>query len=250
MTTIKERLYFIKTWYKDIFTYPRDSIVVGESQDYDRYWEVKRRRGQIGYLSDWQKARADIILELLRRNTRSGEAISISDIGCGEGSTLKYIKERFPVSRAIGYDSSDYVLSKARAIGMETVQIDINKDEDLEKIKEADYALILEVLEHLPGSEKVLKAAYDKSRNGVFFSFPNTGYFVYRLRLLFGRFPKQWINLPNEHLRYWTAKDLKWWLKAQGYNKYTISYYKGVSLLNRMWSSMFAAAFVVLVERE
>lgn len=247
--TLKEKLYFIKTWYKDIFTYPRSTIAVDESLDYDRYWEVKRKHGQIGHLSDWQKMRADIILGFLGRKDPSRSAISVGDIGCGEGSILKYIQDRFPLHAAVGYDSSGYVLEKAQSIGVDTVQLDINDERALDLIKETDYTLLLEVLEHTPHSEKILRAAYRKSQKGVFFSFPNTGYFIYRLRLLFGRFPKQWINLPNEHLRFWTAKDLRWWLTAQGYRQYEIFFYKGIPFLSKILPSIFAAGFVVALQK-
>lgn len=242
---LKEHFYFLKVWYGKIFLYPRDKIVVGESLDYDRYWEVKRG-DDVGVLSDWQKIRADIVLSILSKD----KPITIGDIGCGEGSILKYLTNQLFVTRAIGYDSSDFVLDKARQIGIETVQFDINKDEELVKIEPADYHLILEVLEHIPHSEKLLNIAYDRANRGVFFSFPNSGFFVYRLRLLFGKFPKQWINFPNEHLRFWTDRDLKWWLKALGYENYKIFYYKGVPILNKIRPSLFAAGFVVYLRKE
>lgn len=246
--TLKENLYFLKVWYKDIFRYPRASIVVDESLDYDRYWEIKRRNGEVGHLSDWQEARAQLVVDTIKRVSYD-RAVSIGDIGCGEGSILKYIGDRVSVAHAVGYDSSEHVLEKARAIAITTVKLDLTSDQDLEFIKEADYTLLLEVLEHLPNSEKILRAAYQKSRQGVFFSFPNTGFFVYRLRLLFGRFPKQWINLPNEHLRYWTVTDLKWWLKAQGYSSYELHCYKGVRWLNNIWPSLFAGGQLVYLKK-
>jgi len=233
---VKDKLYFFKTWYNDVFLYPKHRISRQDSLDYDKYWRVKRG-DKVGALSDWQKARAELIVKKLK----SASPFSLGDIGCGEGSTLKYLKEKLAITRAVGYDSSDFVLDKARQIGIETVRIDINDIADLEKISTADYNLLLEVLEHTPNSEKLLSYVYNKSSKGLFFSFPNSGYFIYRLRLLFGRFPKQWINFPNEHLRFWTAKDLKWWLRAQDYNDFEIYYYKGSSLLNKIWPYMFAA---------
>ena len=128
--------------------------------------------------------------------------------------------------------------------------MDVSADGELEKVKKTDHLLLLEVLEHLPHSEKVLATAYEKSRRGIFFSFPNSGFFIYRLRLLFGKFPMQWRVYPNEHLRFWTVADLKWWLRAQGYTEYDIFFYKGIPLLNRLWPSLFAAGlFVCLTKR-
>lgn len=245
MTFLRKIFYQLKLWAKDIFFYPQERLVLEDSLDYDRYWEEKRGSA-VGVLSDWQKARADIILKTLRRES----SVTVGDIGCGEGSILKYLMDRAPISRATGYDGSSFVLEKAKQIGMNAVLLDLNRTEELSKIEKADYQLLLEVIEHFPHSEKILAAAYKKANKGVFFSFPNSGFFTYRLRLLFGKFPKQWIRFPNEHLRFWTARDLKWWLDAQGYKNYKIFFYKGVPVLNKIWPSLFAAGFVVNLTKQ
>lgn len=244
MKGIKEKLYVLKIWYKDIFLYPKETIQVSDSLDYDRYWQEKRGK-EVGVLSDWQKIRADIVLSFLPKDT----GIRIADIGCGEGSILTYIKERTRATEIIGYDSSDFVLQKAQAIGATVRSIDFNDEESLRTLKRTDYTLLLEVLEHTPHSEKILKAAFESSTKGVFFSIPNSGYFIFRLRLLLGKFPKQWVTFPNEHLRFWTLTDVAWWLKALGYQHYHIRTYKGVPFLNKLLPSLFAAGIVVYVKK-
>jgi len=72
---------------------------------------------------------------------------------------------------------------------------------------------------------------------------------VYRLRLLFGKFPAQWRVHPGEHVRFWTARDLRWWLLAQGIENYKIFYYEGIPLLNKIVPSLFAAGFVVYIQK-
>ena len=42
---------------------------------------------------------------------------------------------------------------------------------------------------------------------------------MHRLRYMLGRFPLQWIVNPNEHIRFWTLKDLIWWLDYLNINK-------------------------------
>jgi len=76
------------------------------------------------------------------------------------------------------------------------------------------------------------------------------GFIIPRLRLVFGRFPLQWAKHPGEHLRFWTQKDLVWWLKAQGYKQYTIHYYVGVPYLRQLWPNMFAAGFFVEIRKQ
>ena len=245
---IKKALYQIKLWMKDIFIYHTKTISPEDSLDYDMYWEGKRG-DEVGVLSDWQKERANIILKEIKNDSHK-DSVSIADIGCGEGSILDYIKHYGNISESFGYDSSPFVLEKAKKIGIETHLLDLNNKESLKDIKRADYMLILEVLEHIPHSEEVLKLLLNKSDKGVFFSFPNTGFFTFRLRLLFGKFPKQWVTFPNEHIRFWTATDLKWWLNALGYTEHTIHYYRGIPLLNKIFPSLFAAAFVVYLPKE
>jgi len=111
--------------------------------------------------------------------------------------------------------------------------------------------MILEVLEHMPNPEKFLKLIIKKAKRGVFFSFPNTGYISYRLRLLFGAFPMQWRIHPGEHLRFWTYRDLKWWLKElELYDKSEIYVYEGIPVLNRLWKGLFGAGFVVEIKND
>jgi hypothetical protein len=58
---------------------------------------------------------------------------------------------------------------------------------------------------------------------GVLFSrrllitIPNTGAINDRLRLLFGRFPKQWILHPSEHLHFWTVTDFLFLCRQLGF---------------------------------
>ena len=233
-------LWHIKQSVKSIFSYPEMCI---SHVDYDKYW-LDKRGDNIGALSDWQKMRADFILEVIGKSQ-----YSFVDMGCGDGSVLNYLKENNAVSRAVGIDVSSLALDRAKKFGIEPVQADINAREFLEKIPQADYLILFEILEHIEHSEDMLKAAYAKTEKGVFFSFPNTGFLSYRLRLLFGRFPVQWRLYPGEHLRFWTRKDLKWWLDALGYKDYKIFGYKGVPIMNKIWPALFAAGFVVYIKK-
>ncbi len=242
---IKEYLYILWQGWKRIFSYPKDVLPVNGKIDYNAYWQDKRGE-HIGELSDWQLERA----HLIERVVGGRELSIVTDIGCGDGGILKYIKEHIAVERVIGIDTSAFALEQASKFGIETIQADIRNIEMLRNIPRSDYILLLEVLEHIPNAEEMLAFAYSKSSKGVFFSFPNSGYFPYRLRLLFGKFPAQWRLYPNEHVRFWTRCDLKWWLKALRIGQYEIRYYKGISLLNKIWPSMFASGFFVHIKKE
>lgn len=240
---MKNLLFRLKDIYKKIFSYPTNNIGALD-MGYDAYWKDKRGES-IGALSRWQKQRADIIL----REIGTRRPFSIMDIGGADGSILKYIKENTSTTRVIDVDVSEFALIKAKEFGIETVQSDINNLKGLQHLPEVDYVLALEVLEHIQDSEGFLNLMLGKAHEGVFFSFPNTGFYTYRLRLLFGKFPLQWRVHPGEHVRFWTTRDLKWWLSAQGIENYAIFYYEGVPILNRIIPSLFAAGFVVYIKK-
>ncbi|MBI2618372.1 class I SAM-dependent methyltransferase [Candidatus Kaiserbacteria bacterium] len=242
---LKDKLYFLKTGYQALFLYPQRTIDTRSSIDYDRYWRDKRGSA-LGNLSDWQKVRADLVL----KNIDKKSLVSIGDIGCGDGSALTYLKTKLNLTRSAGYDVSRLALERAEDNGLETFLLDVRKENELERIQEADYILMFEVIEHVPHSEKLLNSAYTKTLQGVFFSIPNTGYLSHRFRLLFGKAPMQWKVFPDEHLRFWTLVDLKWWLKAQGYKNYTITCYKGIPILNRLWPNLFAAGLFVYIKKQ
>jgi len=239
---MKNFLFQLKKVYGQIFLYPQTKIDK-KNGDYDAYWKEKRGEN-IGIISRWQKQRADIILNYLNKDS----PITLVDIGCGDGSVLKYIKAHVNISKTTGVDVSDFALEKAKEFGVETIKADIKNIKNLDIIPESDYILLFEVLEHIPDSELFLKHMFRKAKKGVFFSFPNTGFYTHRLRLLFGKFPLQWRVHPGEHVRFWTMKDLQWWLNALGYKNHEIISYEGIPGLNRIWPSLFAAGFLVYIK--
>ncbi len=242
------RTVFIKVslWFQQIFIYPQKTLnEIGE--DYDAYW--RQKRGTQPNLSVWQKKRAQLIVQALKRSHE--KEFEIIDIGSGDGVILKYILDHFPNARAIGYDSSPVAHELAHKSGIQDTRfLNLKDDIELKSVSESDYTLLLETLEHIPESEKVLRSAYEKSRKGVFFSFPNSGFFTYRLRMLFGKFPAQWIRMPNEHLRFWTYNDAKWWLCAQGYKNARIEVYEGVPLIRKILPGIFGAGIFAFLPKE
>lgn len=230
-------LYIIKQAIRDMIAYREFSLTV---VDYDKYWSDKRGKN-MGALSDWQKSRARYIVETLKNKGQ----FSFVDIGCGDGAVLNYLKQQGVVSRAVGIDISPLALESAKRFGIETIQADITDKQFLKEIPATDYVILFETLEHIGHAEEMLKVACENSEKGVFLSFPNTGFLTYRLRLLLGKFPLQWRLYPGEHLRFWTAADLRWWLNSLGYKNYKIFYYKGVPVLNKIMPALFAAGFVV-----
>ena len=223
-------------WWNAIFSYPAKHIET-QQPSHDSYWESRgRTKPQV---SPWQKQRADIFL----RHVQEG-SFSVSDIGCGDGSVLGYIKEKREGMTGVGVDGSSNALKHVREAGFVSVEADIS-DTDI-VFPQADYTLLFEIIEHVPHAELLLARAREASTKGVCISIPNTGFFTYRLRMLFGSFPTQWIQHPSEHVRFWTLRDIKWWLNVQGIEGRVYTY-EGVPILKHIIPSLFAAGIVVYI---
>lgn len=229
----------IKHWWNLTFSYPQ-STIESKPLSYDEYWESRGRK-EVN-LSPWQKKRSDIVLSFIKQSTPT-----IVDVGCGDGSVLDYLNKKLGGIKGIGVDVSKPALNKVKELGFEAIHVDFSNVEQL-NIPSTDYTILFEIIEHIKDSELLVKKAIENSKSGVFISIPNSGFFVYRFRLLFGKFPAQWVLQPNEHLRFWTLRDVKWWLKANNWkDKSKIATYEGVPFLNKMIPSWFAAGIVIYI---
>ena len=224
-----------KHWLRDLFRYP---AYRSADASYDDYWQVRDLHSP---LNSFQRSRVGFIAR------RLSDGDSVLDVGCGDGRTLEALTGGIRHIGAFGIDSSSAALERAKARGIATMQGDIRRPETLKDVDEADWILLLEVLEHMPDSETLLAWASGHARKGVIFSVPNTGFITHRLRLLLGRFPLQWKAHPSEHLRFWTVRDIRWWLRQLGF-QYELHTYEGIPILNRLWPSMFAAGTIVTIQ--
>jgi len=221
---------------KSLFGYPTNTLLNSDI-NYNEYWKTKRG-DKLGALSEFQRKRADKVIPFLL------DGDTVLDVGCGDGAILDYILKHVNI-KAIGVDKSLESLNHVKSRGIETIHCDLAEAGALEKIPAVDYVLALEILEHMPAPELFLDALDSKVRKGFIVSFPNTGYWMHRFRLLFGRFPMQWRVHPGEHLRFWTIRDTKWWFKAMNRNIESLIAYEGVPYFNKLWPSMFAMGLVI-----
>lgn len=232
----------LKQFQESLFGYPQ-SRIAATATDYDAYWKQKRTQNPLK-LSSFQLSRAKIVGSLVKPHS------SVTDIGAGNCAILHWLVQHHRV-KAHAVDCSEFSQHCAKALGIEFSKLNLNDSQEVSKIPKADYLLLLELIEHLSTPESLLPLLAQKANCGVIFSVPNSGYFVDRLRYLFGRTPCQWIVHPGEHLRFWTTTDLRWWLSALGISsaQREMYFYEGVPLLNRALPSLFAKAIVVLVKK-
>lgn len=223
----------LKHWFRDLWRYPAYRPV---DASYDTYWNSR----DMNTLNSFQGERVRIIASRLT----SGD--SVLDVGCGDGRILEALSVVAQTISASGIDSSGEAIRIARERGLPVRQADIRNLEALNHDK-VDWVLLLEVLEHMPESERILAWARAHARKGVFVSIPNTGFIVHRLRLLLGRFPLQWRAHPGEHVRFWTLRDAKWWLSSLGLSG-SITCYEGIPLLNTLFPSLFAEGIILCID--
>ncbi|OGR96243.1 MAG: hypothetical protein A2016_06645 [Elusimicrobia bacterium GWF2_62_30] len=210
-----------------------DSPAKMERMDYDTYW---RRRGEYFFSTRYAAFAEEI-----------AAGASVLDIGCGEGATLRYLKKERQTAGE-GLDISHTGVEMAKASGINARQADVtSRDFSLES--SYDHIIISEVLEHIPNPEELLLKVRERFRKSLIISVPNTGHYIHRLRLLFGRFPVQWQLHPGEHLRFWTIKDFKPWIEAQGFTVAEMKVHSGFSGLCRIWPNLFADSSVFIVRR-
>jgi 2-polyprenyl-3-methyl-5-hydroxy-6-metoxy-1,4-benzoquinol methylase len=226
-----------KHYIKDLFKYlPYHD----RTEDYQTYWQS---RGFTNF-NAFQRARAGILKDLL------GSHDSVLDVGCGSGAILGYLKEEGLKGRYVGMDIFDGALEAVRQRGLEAIKADTSRPEQIPDPGMFDYVTLFEILEHMPDSEALLAWALAHAKKGVVFTVPNTGFIMYRLRLLFGRFPLQWRAHPSEHVRFWTMRDMRWWLDQLRYKEATVTGYVGIPFLNKLRPSLFSAGLFVVIQKQ
>lgn len=222
---------------KRLFQYPVTANV--GKIDYDAYWDEKFEKG-VGELSEWRLRRAAVFTTMVQRGDR------VLDLGVGDGALLKYMIDRTGIE-GYGLDVAPKAVEFCRQQGLNVDLADVNKPLQ-QFIKEPfDYVILSEIIEHIPEPETLLNDLRPYARKGIIVSVPNTGFYQHRLRLLFGKFPLQWLITPGEHLRFWTYADFKWWANQLNFEVVRAVPYEGTPIFKALYPGLYAAAFVYLL---
>jgi methionine biosynthesis protein MetW len=201
--------------------------------DYEAYWtqRLEVQNDAISYPEI-----VDICAAVIPANAR------VLDIGCGPGVFLQELSKRKPLW-TVGVDVSERAVEAARARGVRAEVVEAGAD--MRRLGDFDFITLFEVLEHIHNAEAVLMNIRKSFPTAaVLASVPNTGSIASRLRLLFGRFPKQWIVHPGEHIRFWTLRDFKLMASQLGYAVVNISPLREPPLLARYFPGLVSDALV------
>ena len=129
---------------------------------------------------------------------------SVLDLGCGDGSLLRYLKETREV-RGYGVEISDLDIVSCIANGVNVIQNDLDAGLSDFESNSFDFVILSQTLQATRHTEALIKEMLRVGREGIV-SFPNFGYWQSRLDVMLGNMPVsrelpfQWYDTPNVHL--------------------------------------------------
>ena len=133
-----------------------------------------------------------------------GMGSSVLDLGCGDGSLLRYLRES---RRVTGYGveiDDDRVLACVKS-GVNVVQGDLERGLSEFESRSFDYVVLSQTLQAIMDGERIINDMLRVGREGIV-TFPNFGYWRNRLQVLGGHMPVsdnlpfRWHETPNIHL--------------------------------------------------
>jgi methionine biosynthesis protein MetW len=132
------------------------------------------------------------------------QGASVLDLGCGDGSLLRYLTETRSL-HGYGVEISDADIVSCIANGVNVIQNDL--ESGLSDFEDAsfDFVILSQTLQATRHTEALVREMLRVGREGIV-SFPNFGYWKNRFHVLRGNMPVsrelpyQWYDTPNVHL--------------------------------------------------
>jgi len=163
-----------------------------------------------------------IISELIENNTR------VLDVGCGDGTLMKYLKDKKNVDTR-GLEISKNNVQNCTSKGLSVIEGNAEKDLHQFPNLSFDYVVLSQTLQAFYNPEKVIDDLL-KVANKAIVTIPNFGHWKVRIHLLLKgtmpvtkNLPNEWYNTPNLHMC--TIKDF-----SNFCSKKKIELYKSIAL--------------------
>jgi len=140
-----------------------------------------------------------IIAELIENNTR------VLDVGCGDGTLIKYLKDYKNIDTR-GLEISKNKVQNCISKGLTIIEG--NAEKDLYQFPDLsfDYVILSQTLQAFYNPEKVINDLL-RVANKAIVTIPNFGFWKIRLHLLLKgtmpitkNLPDEWYNTPNLHM--------------------------------------------------
>ncbi|MCR4302629.1 MAG: methionine biosynthesis protein MetW [Gallionella sp.] len=176
------------------------------------------------------------------------QGASVLDLGCGDGSLLRYLKETRHV-RGYGVEISDENIVACIRNDVNVIQGDLDSGLSGFESNAFDYVLLSQTLQATRHTEALVQEMLRVGREGIV-SFPNFGHWKARLQVLRGHMPVsdelpyQWYDTPNVHLC--TLRDFENFcadLHVQILDRRVMTNGGGVKLLPNLLGSMAVYRF-------
>ncbi|MFV2059201.1 MAG: methionine biosynthesis protein MetW [Gammaproteobacteria bacterium] len=138
------------------------------------------------------------IIKWIKPNSR------VLDLGCGDGTLLKYLQDNLNVT-GYGLEIDDDNIVQCIKNGVNVIQTNLDAGLSDFDNNSFDYVIMTQTLQAIQYPDKLLEEILRIGREGIV-TFPNFGYWSCRLQLLLGRMPvtpslsHQWFDTPNIHL--------------------------------------------------
>jgi methionine biosynthesis protein MetW len=132
------------------------------------------------------------------------QGASVLDLGCGDGSLLRFLGETRKV-RGYGVEISDENIVACINNGVNVIQDDLDTGLSGFESNSFDFVILSQTLQAIRHTEALVHEILRVGREGIV-SFPNFGYWKARLSVLRGNMPVsdelpyQWYDTPNVHL--------------------------------------------------
>ena len=132
------------------------------------------------------------------------QGASVLDLGCGDGSLLRYLKDTRKV-RGYGVEISEANIVACIRNGVNVIQGDLESGLSGFESNAFDFVLLSQTLQATRHTEPLVQEMLRVGHEGIV-SFPNFGYWRNRLNVLRGNMPVsrelpyQWYDTPNVHL--------------------------------------------------
>lgn len=132
------------------------------------------------------------------------EGASVLDLGCGDGSLLRYLKDARNI-RGYGVEISDEGIEACILNGVNVIQSDLDSGLSGFESNSFDFVILSQTLQATRHTQPLMQEMLRVGREGIV-SFPNFGYWKNRMNILRGNMPVsrelpyQWYDTPNVHL--------------------------------------------------